>query len=251
MLSVFEYPTDYTHMPHVVRWRGKELLFFCVRQPDTDIWRPAYTDWNDESDPIRNLALPTISSVCNPHCFVNEQDELTFSYMARNQNNEWQLYQTSTPDLLMFQPALQKTTATCWSGFVAQTMVVTADYDYFTVERPDEKRQYQLTNIDTIFRIFPHNDNALLITVAAQQNFFTYLLPLDSYELKRVQTSTGEEVYKSTLYGNYLVTAKMLAAAGSLEQRKLFYTDAYTLAPAANISLLDISNPWRSVKLYG
>lgn len=238
-------------MPHIARWREKELLFFCVRQPDTDIWQPAYTDWNDETDPVRRLALPTASSVCNPYCFINEQDALMFSYMARDQNYEWQLYQTQTSDLQVFTPALQKTETTCWSGFAARTMTVTANHDYFTVTRAGLRKQYQLTNIDTIFRVFPHDDAAIIITVAAQQNFETYLFSLDSCALQRIQTSTGEEVYKSTLYGNYLIAAKMLAAAGSLEQRKLFYTDTYTLVPAAGISLLDISNPWQSVKLYG
>ncbi len=238
-------------MPHVVRWRGRELLIFCVRQPDTDIWRPAYTDWNDESDPVRPLPVPHPGTICNPYCFVNADDGLTFSYMARDEHTDWQLYQTSTRDLVTFTTTLQQTTTPCWSGFAAPDAIVTADYDFFTVDRGSVKKTYRLTPVDTIFRVFPVGGDGVLITAAVATNFCTYLFRETPFTFKQVQTLDGEEVYKSTIYNEYLIAAKIQNDAINIEQRKLFYTTTYTLANPASMTLLDVSNPQNAVTLYG
>lgn len=252
MRAVFTYPTDYTHMPHVMQWRGRELLFFCQRNSAENIWRPAFTDWNDELDPIHPLLLSTESSVCNLYAFIDSADNLVISYIALDDDQYWYLYQTTTPDLVQFSLPIKKSAAACWSGFATKDSVVTVDYNVVTIETNDTLRRYLFPQFDTVFRVFYHSADSILITAIIQNSFFTYIFKyVPGIDLTQLQLASGDEIYKSTLYGEYLIMAQLSTVDQKIEERKLFYTDTYSLTKPSDLSVIDVTDDNNHVHVYG
>jgi hypothetical protein len=239
MPNVFNYPIDYTHMPHIVKWRDKELLFLSKYNTINKNWEPYYTDWNDEIDPVYPLNLEH-KSICNLFCNVYSDECLHFSYIARDSSDELQLYTTQTKDLEIFSSPEKRSLSSCWTGYVKDNLIITVYANELTIQK-ETITKYSFPWFDTIFRVFPHDDQSL-ITAIIKDRFRTYIFNHNDTNpiLKEIQTRDNKNIYKSTIYQNYLIVAERASADGeeSLYDRKLTYYNNFDIIPRPDIPIV-------------
>lgn len=236
MHSVFQYPTAFTHMPFLVKWRGKTTLLLSQKLAGSKIWQPAYTDWDNESDPIHPLHLNVPNSVCNLYGYVNDDDVLCLSFITEDEAHEWWLYSVQVRSWADISPPVRRYAAPVWTGFVSPHGIYTGEIQTLTQHVPPQ-RQYQFSSFEAIFRVSGYGDK-ILITAVVQDNFETYLFDPQTLAILRAGVPGESEVYKSTLFDGYLVSARRLAEGPQpIENRKLFYTADYTLTPPDNVTV--------------
>ena len=242
MLNVFNYPIQYTHMPHIIEWQDKELLFLSVYDDINQNWKPCYTDWNDEEDPVHFIDL-NHKSICNLFCYKSS-DNLHFSYISMDSDNNFQLYCTETVDLKTFSPSKKISLSTCWTGYCKDDQIVTAQINELTILQKSEIKKYSFPIFETIFRVFPYNDE-ILITAIIEDIFHTYIFDYNSDKpiLKEIQTKDNKQIYKSTIYKNYLVVAERGSAdkPETLYDRKLIYYENFDIILRPNIIINTIN----------
>jgi hypothetical protein len=228
--SVFQYPTAFTHMPFLVRWREKNTLLLSQKIPGSNIWRPAYTDWDDETDPIHPLRLNVPNSVCNLYGYVNDDDVLCVSFITQDADKKWRLYSTQARSWADVSPPVRRYSEPIWTGFISPNGIYTGEIQTLT-QHVSPKREYRFSSFEAIFRVSGFNDK-VLITAVVQDNFETYLFDPQTLAILQVTVPGEAEVYKSTLFDQYLVAARRLGEEPQpLEHRKLFYTAEYALTP--------------------
>lgn len=239
MPNVFNYPIDYTHMPHIVKYGDKELLFLSKYNTIDQNWEPFYTDWNDEADPVHPINLEH-RSVCNLFTYMSSDGFLNFSYITQDISRDFQLYSTKTKDLKVFLPSEKISSSSCWTGYVKNSLIVTTHANELII-KTDTTKKYVFPWFDTIFRVFPYDDQSL-ITAIIKDNFHTYIFDHNDNNpiLQEIQTEDNKQIYKSTIYQNYLVVAERESQEGeeSLYRRKLIYYNNFDIIPRPNIPII-------------
>jgi|LakMenE18May11ns_1017448.scaffolds.fasta_scaffold9917646_2 hypothetical protein len=245
MFSVFQYKTDNTHMPFIFEYNGTKILLLSINNnDDTGSWNPAYTDWDNEQDPIHPLNIKYNHCACNLHAYVLN-NKIILSYITFNNELEYCLYQTDTMDMINFSdPILLETN--CWTGFAKQNEILTAYGIKMKIIKNDTVTNYRFLNFKNIYRISPISDNKLVITsLLKNDKFATFVLQYEnvlSPRIYQINNNTTSEIYKSTIYDNTLVLAIDPTNENSVRNRKLFFTDQYDFKEVTNNILLNIEN---------
>jgi len=234
MQTVFQYKTGlFTHMPHVMPFRGRELLLLSCKEP-TGTWRPAYTDWNDELDPIHEMPIGVDGTVCNLFGEIGGDGLVRISFIRAGDDNVWRLYGTSTADFVEFTEPVVLRDEPCWTGFSRDGLTVTANANVITVERDGTSKSYLFERFESIFRV-TFADGSVMVTAMVDELLLTYRFDIDSLRMFRIVVAGETEVYKGTVYGEYVVCAQKTAPGAFIDQRKLMYASKYTLEYAPDV----------------